>query len=406
MSNPLKTSIRSGKGRIKSGLTSLYKKTFLMLGTILPADKKLIVFESFLGKQYSCNPRAIYEYLQKTHPEYKMYWSADKKYTANFEREGVPYLRRFSVEWMFKMTRASYWVSNSRMPLWIPKPKHTTYLQTWHGTPLKKLAADMKEVYMPGTDTESYKQNFHQESSKWDYLISPNPYSSEIFSRAFAVDPGKVIETGYPRNDVLYNENNSASISSLKKKMGIPDDKKVILYAPTWRDDEFYSKGRYKFSLKLDLNEMREKLGSEYVILLRLHYLISENLELSDFEGFAYDFSNYGDISHLYLISDMLITDYSSVFFDYANLKRPMLFFVYDIENYRDRLRGFYFDFEASAPGPLVKRTDEVIREIKAQEEKGFVPDENSEAFYEQFCGLEDGHASQRVIEKVLGRSV
>lgn len=188
--------------------------------------------------------------------------------------------------------------------------------------------------------------------------------------------------------------------------MGIPADKKVILYAPTWRDDEFYAKGRYKFSLKLDLNEMREKLGSEYVILLRLHYLISENLELSDFEGFAYDFSNYGDISHLYLISDMLITDYSSVFFDYANLKRPMLFFVYDIENYRDRLRGFYFDFEASAPGPLVKTTDEVIREIKAQEEKGFVPDENSAAFYEQFCGLEDGHASQRVIEKVLGRSV
>jgi len=383
-------------------LTNTYKVAFGIAGKVLPVDRKLVMFESFLGKQYSCNPRAIYEYLQTHHPEYKMYWSVDKRYTKTFEEAGIPYVARFTIPWLFKMTRARFWVSNSRLPLWIPKPKHTTYLQTWHGTPLKKLAADMKEVHMPGTDTEKYKKNFHAESSKWDYLISPNEYSTEIFARAFNVSPSKIIETGYPRNDILYNGNNRDTIDALKQKMGIPLDKKVILYAPTWRDDEFYGKGKYKFDLQLDLQKMREELGQEYVILLRLHYLIAENLDLSSYEGFAYNFSNYGDISHLYLISDLILTDYSSVFFDYANLKRPMLFYVYDIDKYRDKLRGFYFDFEATAPGPLVKTTDEVIASIRSLADA----DANNDSFYNKFCSLEDGEASRRVVEKVfLGRS-
>ena len=390
--------------QVKNVLLKGYKKAFGLAGKILPADRKLIMFESFLGKQYSCNPRAIYEYLQSHHPEYKMYWSVDKRYTAFFEKEGIPYLRRFSLAWLFKMTRASYWVTNSRMPLWIPKPKHTVYLQTWHGTPLKKLAADMEEVHMPGTDTASYKKNFHTESSKWDYLISPNEYSTEIFARAFNVEKGKILETGYPRNDVLYNGDNHDTINSLKKKLGIPSEKKVILYAPTWRDDEFYGKGKYKFELKLDMDRMREELGEEYVLLLRLHYLIAENLDLSEYKDFAYDASGYEDISHLYLISDALITDYSSVFFDYANLGRPMVFYVYDIEKYRDKLRGFYFDFEKKAPGPLVKTTEAVIEAIKKAEVGST---EDMEAFHDKFCSLEDGQASRRVVEKVfLGRSV
>lgn len=388
---------------LKNVLTKVYKWTFSMASKLLPVDQKLVMFESFLGKQYSCNPRAIYEYMQNQHPEYKMYWSVDKRYTAVFEDAGIPFVKRFSIPWLFKMTRARFWVINSRLPLWIPKPKHTTYLQTWHGTPLKKLAADMKEVHMPGTDTEQYKRNFHEESSKWDFLISPNAYSTEIFARAFNVEPAKIIETGYPRNDILYNGNNRDTIDSLKKKMGIPLDKKVILYAPTWRDDEFYSKGKYKFDVQLDLDKMREQLGKEYVILLRLHYLISENLDLSTYTGFAYNFSNYEDISHLYLISDLILTDYSSVFFDYANLKRPMIFYVYDIDNYRDKLRGFYFDFEATAPGPLVKTTDEVIAEIQALDSSEI----NFASFYDTFCSLEDGEAARRVVEKVfLGRSV
>lgn len=369
--------------------------------SLFPADSKLIIFESFLGKQYSCNPRAIYEYLKENHPEYKMYWSVDPKYSSSFTGKDVEILYRFSIKWLLVMARAKYWVFNSRMPGWIPKPSHTTYLQTWHGTPLKKLAADMDEVHMPGTTTENYKANFLRESSRWDYLISPNEYSTKIFKRAFNFKK-EMIESGYPRNDYLYNCNDERTIKDIKIKLGIPQDKKVLLYAPTWRDNDFYQVGKYKFDLKLDLDMIREKLGNEYVILLRMHYLIAENMDITSYEGFAYNVSQHEDIRDLYLISDILITDYSSVFFDFANLRRPMIFFVYDIEQYRDQLRGFYFDFEHTAPGPLIKTTIECIDEIMKLENNGYALPENYEEFYKKFCYLETGESSKRVVENVL----
>ncbi|KQU58411.1 hypothetical protein ASG66_15370 [Bacillus sp. Leaf406] len=391
--------IKNFLSRVKSGriVKRTYKLVFSFLGK-LPPKKKQVVFESFLGKQYSCNPRAIYEYMLEHHPEYDMYWSIDPRSAAVFEGKGLKTINRFSIPWLFIMSRSKYWVSNSRLPIWIPKPSHTTYLQTWHGTPLKRLAADMDEVHMPGTNTAKYKKNFLLESSRWDYLISPNRYSSEIFTRAFGFEKD-MIESGYPRNDFLHNANNAETMNSLKERLDLPLDKKVILYAPTWRDNEFYAKGKYKFNLKLELDKMQEELGDEYIVLLRMHYLIAENLDITPFAGFAYDVSHHTDISELYLISDLLITDYSSVFFDYANLGRPMIFYVYDIENYRDTLRGFYFDFEAQAPGPLVKTTEDVIRHIQHPDPTSQA---NFDAFYQKFCYLEDGEASKRVVEKVF----
>jgi CDP-glycerol glycerophosphotransferase len=379
----------------------VYKLLFIMIG-LLPARKYSIVFESFLGKQFSDNPRAIYEYMKEHYPEYKLYWSVDPRFIDNFKDKGVNIVPRLSIKWLLIMASAKYWVSNSRMPLWIPKPKHTVYLQTWHGTPLKKLAADMDDVFMPGTNIENYKRNFLKESANWDYLISPNPYSTEIFRRAFAFKK-EMIESGYPRNDFLYNANNEKEILALKKKYQIPTDKKVILYAPTWRDDQYFEKGKYKFDLKLDLKHMQEQLGDQYIVLLRLHYLIANHIDVSEYKGFAFDFSHHEDIRELYMVSDLLITDYSSVFFDYANLKRPMIFFVYDIEDYRDRLRGFYFDFEEKAPGPLVKTTEEVIEEINKLEKNKRLP-KNFDEFYETFCSWEDGNATKRVVETVWGK--
>src|SRR5690625_4799131 len=139
---------------------------------------------------------------------------------------------------------------------------------------------------------------------------------------------------------------------------------------------------------------MEKSLGDDYLIILRLHYLIAEKSDLSNYPNFIVDYSYHEDIRDLYLVSDILITDYSSVFFDYANLKRPMLFYVYDIDDYRDNVRGFYFDFEAKAPGPLVKNTDELISEIKCIDQHGFKPSEETAAFYKKFCYLEDGQAS------------
>lgn len=384
---------------LKNNISKSVFHFFFTVLSFLPVKKKMVIFESFYGRQYSCNPRGIYEYLRENYPHYELYWSVDKKYEKNFVGKDIKYLKRFSLKWFMLMPRAEYWVNNSRLPLWMPKPKHTTYLQTWHGTPLKRLALDMEEVHMPGTNSEKYKKNFVKETSNWDYLVSANRYSSEIFTRAFDFH-NNIIESGYPRNDFLYKYNNQKTINNIKLKYSIPN-KKVILYAPTWRDDQYYSKGRYKFDLELDLNHLRQKLGDEYIIILRMHYLVAENLDLSDYEGFAFDFSHHEDIRELYLISDILITDYSSVFFDYGNLRRPMIFFVYDIETYRDKLRGFYFDFEKQAPGPLAMTTEEVIRFIKDIDGNSFITQEYEE-FYKKFCYLDNGEASKKVVESVF----
>ncbi|WP_079527260.1 CDP-glycerol glycerophosphotransferase family protein [Halobacillus hunanensis] len=387
--------MRRGKRALK-----LYKRIF-NIASLLPKKKNLVVFESFHGKQYSDSPRAVYEYMKVNELEYQLIWSADRRYYSELKSKGLPVVRRFSVKWLMVMTRAKYWVTNTRLPTWIPKPKGTKYLQTWHGTPLKRLAVDMEEVHMPGTNTFKYKSNFIKETAKWDYLVAPNQYSSEIFERAFLFN-GKMIESGYPRNDYLIQEDNQETIDSLKKSLNIPSDKKVILYAPTWRDNQFYQKGKYKFDLSLNLDRMKEELGEDYVVVLRMHYLIAENFDLGPYEGFVYDLSKHEDIRDLYLISDLLITDYSSVFFDYANLRRPIIFYVYDLDEYRDSLRGFYLDLETEAPGPLTKSTSEVIQSIKEFENKNYRLGNEFEEFYNRFCSWEDGGSSRRVVEQVF----
>ncbi|AIC99870.1 Teichoic acid poly(glycerol phosphate) polymerase [Bacillus subtilis] len=387
--------------KYRSLLVRVYSIAFRTIG-LLPRNEKLIIFESYSGKQFSCNPRAIFEYLEenKDKYDYRLIWSIDKRNKDLFDNLDVKYLKRFSLKWLWYMATAKYWITNSRLPLWIPKPRKTTYVQTWHGTPLKKLANDMDEVHMPGTTTEQYKKNFLKEASKWDYLISPNAYSTEIFRSAFQFKR-TFIESGYPRNDFLHKENKYEEMLKIKDRLGIDRDKKIILYAPTWRDNSFYAKGKYKFNMVLDLESLKDQLSDEYILILRMHYLVSENINLTAYKGFAYDFSNHNDIRELYLISDILITDYSSVFFDFAGLKRPILFYVPDIEFYRDKLRGFYYDFEKCAPGPLLKTTEKVIEAI--HKTKHYKQDENLTSFYDQFCYLEKGDSSKKVVEEILG---
>lgn len=381
-------------------------KAFLTIAGLLPAHPKLIIFESFLGKQYSCNPKAIYEYMLKSYPNYKMYWCIDKDHVENFSGNDLKLIRRYSLKWLIILGFAKYWITNSRMPSTISKPRHTTYIQTWHGTPLKKLVFDMAEVHMANVTTaERYKANFYKESRNWDYLISPNRYSSEIFERAFRFKK-KMLEYGYPRNDILHHCNNNEYVEVLKKQLGIPLNKKVILYAPTWRDNQFHSVGQYKFKLPLDLDELQLKYGEEYIIVLRMHYLVAENFDLSTYDGFAYDFSQSVNINELYLISDLLITDYSSVFFDYANLKRPIVFYMYDIEEYRDTLRGFYFDIEKEAPGPIVKNMQELNDALDTFNSYGKYIDseENYQKFYDKYCYLEKGRSAEHLVKNIIVR--
>lgn len=387
--------------KYRSLLVRVYSIAFRIIG-LLPRNEKLIIFESYSGKQFSCNPRAIFEYLEenKEKYDYRLIWSIDKRNKDLFDDLDVKYLKRFSLKWLWYMATAKYWITNSRLPLWIPKPRKTTYVQTWHGTPLKKLANDMDEVHMPGTTTEQYKRNFLKEASKWDYLISPNAYSTEIFRSAFQFKK-EIIESGYPRNDLLYAENRDDISKRIKRKLNIDDNKKIILYAPTWRDNEFYGVGKYKFDLQLDLEELQKEFEDSAVFLLRMHYLVRENFNLQKYHHFIKDVSLYQDIRDLYLISDILITDYSSVFFDFGNLKKPIIFYTYDLELYRDKLRGFYFDFEQNAPGEIVVNKNELYLKLKNIIQMGSIPKKYNQ-FYNEFCSIEDGFAAKRVIERIF----
>lgn len=375
---------------------ALGKSLYIHLFMKRPVKDNWIIFESFLGKNYSDSPKYIYEYLAKNYPgKYKFIWIINKKTRIPYKHTSI---KRFSIRYFYYMARCKYFVFNSRQPVWIIKREDTVFLQTWHGTPLKKLVFDIDDI---SSASPKYKQQVFKQSREWDYLIAPNAFSSETFRRCFMYDK-EMLETGYPRNDILHAPNKKEIADKIKDRIGIPRDKKTILYAPTWRDDEYYGKGQYKFELHLNLDKMKQELGDEYVILLRTHYFIADSLDVSVLKGFAYNVSKYDDISELYLVSDILITDYSSVFFDFANLKRPMLFYTYDLEKYRDILRGFYLDIEKEVPGPLLFTTDEVIDAINNIDSISKQYEQTYNEFYQRFCQWEDGHASEKVVKLVF----
>ena len=362
-----------------------------------PIEENTIMFETFMGKSYADSPKYIYEYLAKNYPnKYKFVW------VLNDPKTKLPYggikVKRFTRKYAYYLAKSKYFVFNVRQPLWFRKREEQIFLETWHGTPLKRLAFDQEEVTAA---SPTYKAQFYRQKQEWDYLIAPNKFSSDIFKSCFMYD-GNMLETGYPRNDLLLANNRDQIAIELKKKLNIPLDKKTILYAPTWRDDEYYGNGKYKFKLKLDLDLLKQELGDEYVVLLRTHHYIADNLDVTGLEDFAFNLSKYDDIAEVYLISDICITDYSSVFFDFANLKRPMLFYTYDLDKYRDVLRGFYIDMETELPGPLVYTTEEVIDKIKNLNSLNQEYQQRYEQFYERFCSWEDGNAAMRVVEAVF----
>ncbi len=364
-----------------------------------PVKKEYIMFECFFGRSYGDNPRALYEYISKTFPgKYTCIWSMAKTHGNN-----IPYkhktVKRLGLRYGYYLARSKFFVFNTKQA-WMRKREGQVFLETWHGTPLKKLAFDMEDNF---SASPGYKKHIYSKTRSWDYLVAANSFSSEVFKRCFMFE-NKMLEYGYPRNDVLHGPDRDERAAEIRKKLGIPEDKKTILYAPTWRDDEYYGAGEYKFTLRLDLNLLREKLGEDYVVLLRTHYYIADKLDVTGLDGFAYNLSKYPDIADIYLISDICITDYSSVFFDYAGLRRPMLFYTYDIDKYRDMLRGFYFDMESTVPGPLLYTSEEVVDAILHIDEVSAKFKEKYDAFYERFCAWEDGRACANIYEEVFVR--
>jgi CDP-glycerol glycerophosphotransferase len=234
------------------------------------------------------------------------------------------------------------------------------------------------------------------EVPRWDLLLSPNAFSTPVMRRAFRYE-GEILETGYPRNDLLNDPDRELRAAAVRKRLGIPAGKKVVLYAPTWRDDDHVERGVRVFSMRLDVERARQRLAEDHILLVRTHYLVTDRAGAPD-DDFVRDVSCYPDISELYLITDLLVTDYSSAMFDFAITGRPMVFFAYDLERYRDVTRGFYFDLEAEAPGPVVRSSEAAIEAVRAAER----PAEAYGRFRQRYCHHDDGRASARVVDRLL----
>lgn len=347
---------------------------------------KVALFDSWRGS-YSDSPRALSERMAEKYPEWARVWVLRRGVEAP---KGVRSVRPFSLAHLYFLARANVVFANNAMPSFWRKRKGCTYIQTWHGTPLKRIAWDVANPQFKGG--EAYLRRFARDVAKWDYLIAPNPDSADIFQRAFRYS-GKVLLTGYPRNDLLLKIG-ATTAASVRAQLGLRSDQRVILYAPTWRE-----KADRQFDLHRELHAWERGLQPGEVLLIRAH---PHDKNLAAFQPTTPAVTNvttFPDVQELLAIADVLVTDYSSVMFDYGVTRRPMVFFTYDLAHYRDELRGFYFDFDTLTPGPTAGTVDELLAALRQQTTEH----SRHRDFVQRFCALEDGQASDRVLEQVLG---
>ena len=385
---------------IKNKITYLYYFLFYKI------DDKMIFFESFYGNSYSCSPKAIYEYVLNDgrFKDYKFVWAFKNINKYTFDERTI-LVKSNSRKYYKYLSKSKYWVVNLLINTGVKKKKNQVYVQCWHGTPLKKLRYDIEKDNVLNSISEVRKRN-DLDAVKFDYFISPSKFCTEKFTSAFNLkklnNENIFIEKGYPRNDYLFNYKKS-DIKRIKKELNIPLNKKVILYAPTFRDNQVNENG-YTYNVELDFNKLKNEFSEEYVILFRAHYFIANKFDFKKYNNFVYDVSKYEDINELYIISDILITDYSSVFFDFANLKRPILFYMYDYNNYKNNLRDFYIDLK-ELPGPILKKENTLIKEIKNIDNYSKKYKEKYEKFNKKYNYLDDGNATKRVVEEIFNEN-
>lgn len=373
-------------------------------------DDKLILFSTFNGKSYSDSPKAIYLYLLNNdkYKEYKFVWTFKEPENYKFLRENknTSIVKQGTKEYEKCMQKAKYWIFNYRVADHQYPKKNQIYVQCWHGTPLKKLGYDLENTENVLNSKKEIRFKYKTDAKKINYFLSPSKFATEKFISAWNLKEikkeGCIIEDGYPRNDFLYNYTKQ-DVSKIKEKLNINDiKKKVILYAPTWRDNQHQSGIGYTYKTEVDFEKLQKELGQDYIILFRAHYLVANEFNFEKYKGFIYDVSKFDDINELYIVSDMLITDYSSVFFDYANLKRPIIFYMYDFEQYKDSIRGFYIDLK-KLPGSITKTEDELIKEIKKMN-NSFKYNKIYEEFNKKYNYLDDGKATERTVVNVIDK--
>ncbi|KOG13283.1 CDP-glycerol glycerophosphotransferase family protein [Streptomyces viridochromogenes] len=354
-----------------------------------PLDQNLAVYCAYWGRGYACNPAAIHAKARELAPHLRSVFLVEPDAVDSVPRD-VEYAVIGSRRYWDVLARAKYLINNANFADAVVKREGSVHLSTQHGTPLKKMGADQATYPVVAAATGSFARLLAR-VDRWDYNLTSNRHSTEMWESAFPA-AHETLEYGYPRNDAYYTST-AADVARVRRELGVPEGKKALLYAPTHRD---HTTG---FETSLDLDALCEEIGDEYVVLLRAHYFYDRGAARGT--GRIIDVTGHRSSEDVCLAADALITDYSSIMFDYANLDRPIVVYADDWEVYRE-VRGVYFDLMEAAPG-RVARTPE---ELAAVFRDGSWADEEATAsraaFRERFCQFDDGQAAERVVRRVL----
>jgi len=421
-------------------MTARRAERYRRLCAATPVEPNVAIFEAYSGRGYACSPRAISEAMRTDErlAEFEIVWALRRPVVSALRDRGgydvrgieqdyrgpevdldtmfgadaleqlkhVRIVSRGSRDYYRDYARASLWVANCRIPAHLLPREEQTFIQTWHGTPLKRLGFDIQSGISANAiySLKEWQDHYGLEGRRLTYLLAGSPFAAKTLASAFNLtQTGRtdaVLQLGYPRNDYL-STFTADQAAATRARLGIPDGNRVIMYAPTWRDDQHSSGTGYTYKNEVDFDLLREQLGDGYTVLFRAHYLIANSFDFERFGDFVIDASGVNDINDLYVISDVLVTDYSSVFFDYANLQRPIIFYMYDLDRYANEIRGFYLGLD-ELPGPIVQTQDEFTAAVRSSSELS--PDEVTRLrrFAEKYAPLDDGHAGERVVERVV----
>ena len=355
---------------------------------MLPLKSDLAVFAAYWYRGYSCNPRAIYEAMRELAPHLRGVWVVER---GTKVPPGVETVRPNSRAYFKLIARAGYFVNNVNFPDHLRKRRGSVHVQTHHGTPLKRMGLDLRDAAGAGQ-----RINFRallRRCATWDYSLTSNRLSTLVWERVYPLRY-QTLEYGYPRNDVLARAT-AEDVAAARASLDIADGQRVLLYAPTHRE---YERG---FRSMLDTVRLAESLGEEWVVLSRAHYFYDVGQPVAAIAGRVIDVTSHGSIEQLCLAADLLVTDYSSVMFDYGVLDRPILIYAPDWETYRS-LRGTYFDLLAEPPGVVCRTPEEVTDAIVTGAYISDVAGKARRAFRSRFCAWDDGHASERVVRRVF----
>jgi CDP-glycerol glycerophosphotransferase len=349
------------------------------------------VFESHMGKQFSDSPRAIYEELKRRETSFRPVW-VYATHPAGFPAD-ARLVRRQSWAYLWALGRARFWVDNQGFPHDLKKRPGTTYIQTWHGSAFKRMGFDEAAVR---SDTLRRQQVLKKAIDRFDVFLVRSEHDVRTLTKGLQVG-GELMRVGYPRNDALVNDDNQTEQETLRKSLGLTDSRRVVLYAPTFRPEQL-GRGR-GLVLPFELHDFVQRFGEDTVLLVRPHYLTSFVLP----PMYAHSVRNVAqihDVTPLLQISDALITDYSSLMFDYALLDRPMIFHVPDYDDYVGRNRGAYFDLASAAPGPVTRTSEELFAALTDLPGNGAAFVEKRRDFVAKFGEYDTGRAAKAVVDR------